>query len=200
MARHVSGSEKALAARAAMKAALHGHELDTADVRILTVLQKDGRISNVNLSRLAGLSPPPTLRRTATLEERGIIKGYHAEIDTGKFGYAITAFILVGLASQSRSDIVAFEHAMAHLTNVRECHAVSGQRDFLLKCLFHDLTESNTFTRDILLRTPNVRTVTTSFAMTKTKSEPGVPLERVEAGLSLGDIRKLRRAARTRRS
>jgi DNA-binding Lrp family transcriptional regulator len=184
-----------VSARALRTAHLQGHVLDTVDIKILTALQRNGRISNVELAREVGLSAPPALRRTAVLEERGLIKSYHAELDPKMLGFAVTAFITVALGSQGQSEVAAFETVMQDHQNVRECHALSGHKDFMIKGVFRDLTEANDFVRDVLLKTPNVRTVHTTFAITRTKHEPTVPVEQVEAKLSLVDIKKLRELA-----
>jgi DNA-binding Lrp family transcriptional regulator len=200
MARHHAGTDKALNARLVRQAVTQGHILDTVDIKILSTLQADGRISNVNLSKKAGISAPPALRRTATLEERGIIKGYHAELDPKKFGFDVTAFIMVSLSSQSQGEVAAFEIAMSGYDQVRECHALSGHKDFLLRCAFATLSDSNDFVRDVLLKTPNVRTVNTTFAISRIKHEPLVPLEQMEVKLSLGDVKKLREQSQERRA
>src|ERR1700748_33035 len=157
MSRHQSGTERAMLAREARLASTKGHVLDTVDVKMLSRLQVDGRVWNVNLAKHAGVSAPPALRRTATLVERGIIQGYHADLDPKKFGYEVTAFVTVSLTSQSQSDILSFEHLMNGIPNVRECHALAGSKDFLLCCMFHDLTACNDFVRGELLTTRNVR-------------------------------------------
>jgi DNA-binding Lrp family transcriptional regulator len=195
MVRHVTGSDQATGAREDQRHGQEGHQIDTADLNILGVLQTDGRISNVDLSKRAGLSPPPTLRRVATLEECGFIKGVHAVLNPKALGYEVTSFILVGLTSQANAEVATFEATMQANPNVRECHALSGQRDFLLRCAFHDLSGSNDFVRTVLLRMPGVRTTSTSFAIAQTKSVPFVPLEAVEAKLSLNDVKALKRLA-----
>ncbi len=195
MARHMAGSDRAVSAREERSAVHKGHEIDTADLNILSVLQTDGRISNVDLSKRVGLSPPPTLRRVATLEERGLIKGVHAVLNPKALGYEVTSFILVGLTSQANAEVATFEAAMQANPNVRECHALSGQRDFLLRCAFHDLSGSNDFVRTVLLRMPGVSTASTSFAIAQTKDAPLIPLEAVEAKLSLNDVKALKAVA-----
>jgi DNA-binding Lrp family transcriptional regulator len=136
MARHVAGSDQAIGAAKHHQLSHQGHQIDTADLNILAVLQTDGRISNVDLSKRVGLSPPPTLRRVATLEERGFINGVHAVLNPKALGYQVTSFILVGLTSQANAEVATFEAAMQANSNVRECHALSGQRDFLCAAPF----------------------------------------------------------------
>ena len=181
MSRYVTGSEAARRARLNATSMMQGHALDAVDVRILQTLQNEGRTTNVNLAKSVGITAPSTLRRTAVLEERGIIRGYHADLDPGKFGYGVIAFITVGLQSQADQAIKAFENLMRMLPNVRECHALSGHRDFLLKGVFRNLTESHAFVTDVLLKTPNVVTVHTAFAIAKIKNVPGVPVMLISA-------------------
>ncbi len=192
MARHLSGSKEAVTARELRATVMQGHALDTVDVKILAALQSHGRLTNVELAKLVGLSAPPALRRTALLEERGLIKRYQADLDSKMLGFAVTAFITVALGSQSQADVAAFEVVMQDHPNIRECHALSGHKDFLIKGVFRDLTEANDFVRDVLLTTPNVRTVNTTFSIAQTKREPAVPMDMVEAKLAPGDIKKLR--------
>ncbi len=195
VARHQTGSKEAVSARELRTALMQGHVIDTVDVKILAALQSNGRLSNVELAKHIGLSAPPTLRRTAVLEERALIKSYHAELDPKMLGFPVTAFITVALGSQGQTEIAAFEAVLQANPNIRECHALSGHKDFLIKGVFHDLTETNDFVRDVLLRTPNVRTVNTTFSIARTKHEPMVPMEMVEAKLAPGDIKKLRALA-----
>jgi DNA-binding Lrp family transcriptional regulator len=195
MARHPNGSKEAATARELRAVIMQGHTLDTVDVKILSALQSHGRLSNVELAKKVGLSAPPALRRTAVLEDRGLIKCYRAELNAKMLGFDVTAFITVTLASQSQADITAFEAVMQNNPNIRECHALSGHKDFMIKGVFRDLTETNEFVRDVLLTTPNVRTVNTTFSITRTKHEPAVPTELVEAKLAPSDIKKLRALA-----
>ncbi|MEJ1968464.1 MAG: Lrp/AsnC family transcriptional regulator [Rhizomicrobium sp.] len=106
------------------------HRLDAVDLRILTALQVKGRATNVEIAEFANLTPPPTLRRIKTLEDHGIIRGYHAVLDARKLGYEVLAFIQIQLGSHTREHLRAFETLMRDSANVRECYALSGQRDF----------------------------------------------------------------------
>jgi DNA-binding Lrp family transcriptional regulator len=101
-------------------------DFDAIDRRILTELQTDGRITNVELARRAGISAPPCLRRVRRLEESGLIRGYHAETDPSKLGWSITFFAIVGLDSQKESVLSGFERTVATWDEVRECHMIRG--------------------------------------------------------------------------
>ncbi len=102
------------------------HKLDSIDIRILSELQDNGRITNVELSRRAKITAPPCLRRMRALEKAGFIKGYHAELDGKALGYEVMGFAFVGLASQAETDLKRFEEQVRAWPAVRECHLLSG--------------------------------------------------------------------------
>ena len=99
-------------------------------VVILNHLQTEGRITNVDLAERAGLTAPPCLRRVRALEDAGVIRGYHADLDPEALGYGITVFAMVSLKSQAEPDLRAFEEHVATLPEVRECHMLNGEIDF----------------------------------------------------------------------
>ena len=113
--------------------------LDQTDWRILRELQADGRITNVELARKVGISAPPCLRRVRALEEAGF-RGYAALLDDRALGYDVTAFAMVGLHSQAEADLIAFEERVRGSPIVRDCYMLSGEIDFMLKCVAPDLT------------------------------------------------------------
>jgi DNA-binding Lrp family transcriptional regulator len=149
--------------------------LDAIDWKILRELQTDGRITNVALAGRVGISAPPCLRRVRALEEAGVIEGYRALIDEKAVGFSVTAFAMVGLSSQSEADLVAFEAKVRSWEVVRECHMLSGDIDFLLKCVAADLSAFQAFVIDELTRTPQVESVRTSLVIRRLKNEPAVP-------------------------
>src|SRR5208337_29003 len=114
-------------------------KLDTTDWRILTELQKNGRITNVELANRVGLSAPPCLRRVRELERSGVIAGYHAAFNLPRLGFHLTAFAFVRLDSQSEPDLLDFEARTRKWDIVREAHMLSGDTDFILKCITADL-------------------------------------------------------------
>src|SRR6185437_1350771 len=113
-------------------------KLDKIDRRILRDLQDDGRMTNVELAHRAGISAPPCLRRVRALEEAGLIRGYHADINTEALGYGVTIFAQVGLSSQAEPDLKAFEALVATWPEVREANMLAGETDFLLKIVAVD--------------------------------------------------------------
>lgn len=150
--------------------------LDQTDWRILYELQGDGRITNVELSRRAGISPPPCLRRVRVLEEQGLITGYRAVLNAEKLGFELTMFAMVGLHSQAEADLVAFEERVRAWPIVRECYMLSGEVDFLLRCVARDLHMAQEFVINELTKAPNVDSVKTTLTLRVSKYDPGVPL------------------------
>lgn len=149
---------------------------DAIDIQILDRLQKEGRITNVELAHSVGLTAPPCLRRMRALEDSGIISGYHAAINPVKLGYTITVFAMVSLKSQAESDLRAFEDHMQELPEVRECYMLNGEIDFMLKVVARDLQEFQSFLTSELTAAPNVASVKTSLTIRSAKNLPGVPV------------------------
>ncbi len=150
--------------------------LDATDWRILKELQANGRITNVELARKVGISPPPCLRRMRALEQAGIIAGYFALLDEKSLDFQVIAFANVGLHSQSEADLRAFENRVLAWPLVRECHMLSGETDFILKCVAPDLTAFQEFIIDELTAAANVASVKTTLVIRRVKFEPGVPI------------------------
>jgi len=155
--------------------------LDRTDWLILRELQDDGRITNVELARKAGISAPPCLRRVRALEEAGFIRGYAALLDDRALGFEVTAFAMVGLHSQAEADLIAFEEHVRSSKIVRGCYMLSGEIDFMLKCVAPDLHAFQDFIIHELTAAPNVASVKTSLVIRASKQEPGVPIELIEA-------------------
>jgi DNA-binding Lrp family transcriptional regulator len=167
--------------------------LDATDWRILKELQANGRITNVELSRKVGISPPPCLRRMRVLEQAGIISGYFALLDEKALDFEVIAFASVGLHSQAEPDLRAFENRVLTWPLVRECYMLSGETDFILKCVAPDLSTFQDFVINDLTAAPNVASVKTTLVISRVKFEPGVPI-------TLGQKQVMsRNAARKRR-
>jgi DNA-binding Lrp family transcriptional regulator len=149
--------------------------LDAIDRRILSELQNDGRMTNVELARRAGISAPPCLRRVRRLEEAGIIRGYHADTDPQQLGWEITFFAIVGLDSQRETVLAAFEQLVAGWPEVRECHMIRGGGDFLLKLVARDTAHENQLTQR-LTGAPTVTRVQTLQTIRTSRNLAGVPL------------------------
>lgn len=151
-------------------------KLDTTDWRILKELMADGSLTNVALAGKVGLSAPPSLRRVRALEEAGVITGYTALVDEQALGFALTAFALVGLHNQAETDLRAFENRILGWPIVREAYMLSGESDYVLKCVARDLSTFQEFLLKELTAVPNVASVKTSLAIRRAKLAPGVPV------------------------
>jgi DNA-binding Lrp family transcriptional regulator len=149
--------------------------LDAIDRKILKELQDDGRMTNVELARRVGISAPPCLRRVRALEEAGFIKGYRALLDEKKLGYEVVVFAMVHLSSQAEADLNAFENFVRKQPLVRECWMLSGEIDFVLKCVAPDLKTFQAFVEN-LTSGPNVRNVKTSLTLRQSKDAAMVPM------------------------
>jgi len=151
-------------------------KLDAVDRKILSCLQSEGRITNVDLAQRVGITAPPCLRRVRALEEEGYIKGYHAYLDQEALGYGLTVFAMVGLHSQAEADLQAFEKQVSNWPMVRECFMLNGEIDFILKVVAHDLAAFQHFLTGELTPAANVASVKTSLTIRTSKHAPGVPL------------------------
>ena len=149
--------------------------LDAIDRRILSALQDDGRMTNVELSKRAGISAPPCLRRVRALEEAGVIRGYHANTDPQMLGWEITFFAIVGLDSQKEAVLSAFEQLVSGWDEVRECHMIRGGGDFLLRLVARDTAHENRLTQK-LTGSPTVSRVQTLQTIRTSRNLAGVPL------------------------
>ena len=151
-------------------------KLDEIDLRILRDLQENGKITNVELARRVGIAAPPCLRRVRALEEAGFITGYHAEVEPAKLGYNVTVFAQVGLDSQSESELSAFEELVRSWPEVRDCHMLAGEADFILRIVAQDWETYQKFVTEKLTPAPNVANVKSALTLRASKHEPGVPV------------------------
>ena len=151
--------------------------LDRIDRRILTLLQEDGRISNVDLAERVGLSASPCLRRVRRLEAEGYIKKYAAVLDADKVGFGVTIFVHVSLTESTRAAVEGWRAAVLKIPEIIGCHAVSGNEDFILTVLTRDLGSYKQFNDEVLLRLPHVSKKISSFSLDAMKGSAGLPLE-----------------------
>ena len=120
------------------------------------------------------------MRRVRVLEEEGIIRGYHADIDSESLGYTVQVFAFVGLTSQAEVDLQQFEDMVSSWLQVRECHMLMGETDFLLKIVAHDWDDFQKFLTSRLTPAPNVSHVKTALSIRSAKNMPGVPIDEIE--------------------
>ncbi len=149
--------------------------LDDIDLLILKELQADGRMTNVELARRVGMSPPPCLRRVKALEQAGFITGYRAVVDPRRLGYEVAFYAFVHLASQAGPDLEAFVAKVAAMPAVRECATLSGDMDFILKCVARDTREFQAFVGE-LTAMENVRNVRTALMLETVKDAGAAPV------------------------
>lgn len=151
-------------------------ELDAIDRRILDGLQRNGRISNVDLARDVGLSPSPCLRRVRELEAAGVVDRYVAVLDPGAVGLSLSVFVQVTLERQIESALETFERVVAARPEVMECYLMTGDADYLLRVVVADVGAYERFLKNHLTRIPGVASIKSSFALNRVKYETALPL------------------------
>jgi Lrp/AsnC family leucine-responsive transcriptional regulator len=139
--------------------------LDDIDLKILSRLQSDGRVTNQLLADEVGLSPSPCLRRVRQLEEDGVITGYVGLVNPEAIGLSVTAFVRVRLDQQDDRHLALFESAVADFAEVMECYLMTGEADYQLRVLVGSLGDFEDFLRHKLTRIKGVAQVTSSFAL-----------------------------------
>lgn len=144
---------------------------DRISERILQELSHNGRISNIELADKVGLSPSACLRRVQDLEKRGVITGYRAVLDRAALGAGFVAYVGVGLKDHSKASQEAFERAISHAPEVRECHNITGTIEYLLRVECADLKAYKSFHTDMLGALPQVNGITSYVVMGSPKDE-----------------------------
>ncbi|MFP4137280.1 MAG: Lrp/AsnC family transcriptional regulator [Halomonas sp.] len=152
------------------------YRLDAIDRRILAALQRDARLTNVQLAEEVSLSPSPCLRRVRQLEAAGLIRGYHAELDRGGVGLGLTVFVGIKVERHHQAQADAFREAIVALPEVVSAHLVSGESDFLLQVVVADLAAYERFLTGTLLRLPGVTDIRSNFAIQTVKAQGPLPL------------------------
>lgn len=151
-------------------------DLDTIDCRIITELQADARLSNVELAERVGLSPSPCLRRVKRLERDGYIIGYRAALRRERVGLGFSVFVGVKIDSHANERALTFEEAVCALPEVIACHLVSGEADYFLEVVVPDLAHYQRFLVGKLLNMPIVREVRSNIAIQTVKAGAPLPL------------------------
>jgi len=151
-------------------------DLDTIDCRIITELQADARLSNVELAERVGLSPSPCLRRVKRLERDGYIIGYRAALRRERVGLGFSVFVGVKIDSHANERALTFEEAVCALPEVIACHLVSGEADYFLEVVVPDLAHYQRFLVGRLLNMPIVREVRSNIAIQTVKAGAPLPL------------------------
>ena len=144
-------------------------EIDHFDEKLLRALQRNARATSFELAEAVGLSPSSCQRRQRELEQRGIVRGYRADIDPAVLGQALTVFAAVQLQRHERGDVQAFQKAVVLLPEVLEVHHIAGAFDYLLRIAVADLASYETFHADRLTALPGVSNITSYIAMSRLK-------------------------------
>ncbi len=150
--------------------------LDRFDKLILNELQKDGRISNVQLANVVSLSESACLRRVRSLEESGMIERYAALISQRKVGLPGNVFVHIGLLREEESELAAFEDAVRNIPEVMECYLMTGEFDYLLRVVVSDMADFERLHRDALTRLPGVARVNSSVTIRTVQKKTELPL------------------------
>ena len=174
---------------------------DSIDMKILSRLQEDARISNVELAEAVGLSPSPCLRRVRELESRKVISRYVALLDPEAVGLPVSVFVQVTLEKQVEDAINIFEAAIRKQPEVMECYLMTGEADYLLRVVSADVAAYQRFLIDHLTRIRVVANIKSSFALTQVKYLTALPIDRLEASRPGEQAKPARRgrAKKTRR-
>lgn len=151
-------------------------KLDAFDRKILSALQRDGRLSNVQLADEIGLSASPCLRRVRMLEEAGVIRGYQAILDRNEVGLGLTVFVGVKVERHTDERAEAFRVAVTALPEVISAFLVSGESDFLLQVVVPDLRSYDRFLSERLLKLPGISDIRSNFAINTVKAPGALPL------------------------
>jgi len=151
--------------------------LDKLDISILRTLQKDGRISYVDLADKVGLSSTPCIERVRRLEKEGYIEGYHARLNPELLGYNMLVFVEISLSYQSPDSFKKFSDAVETLPYILECHLVSGDSDYLIKARIRGISEYRALLGDMLLTLPGVKNSKSYIVMEELKESLSLPLD-----------------------
>ena len=150
--------------------------IDRYDKVILDALQKDGRISNVQLAQLVSLSESATLRRVRALEEANKIDRYVALLNQNAVGLPVNVFVQIGLHREVESELAAFEEAVRDIPEVMECYLMSGEFDYLLRVVVSDMADFERIHKESLTRLPGVARVNSSFGIRTVQRKTELPL------------------------
>ena len=151
-------------------------KLDRFDLTILSVLQSDGRITNVDLADRAKLSESACLRRVRALEKSGLIKGYVAQVDQAKAGLPVNVFVNITLERQDLTELNAFEEAVREIPEVMECYLMTGEHDYVLRVVVADVNDYERIHQRYLTRLPGVDRVNSSFALRTVRKTNQLPI------------------------
>ena len=153
--------------------------VDAFDLKILSALQADGRLTNQQLADVAGLSASQCSRRRMRLEEEKVIAGYHADLSAEALGFGVIAFIQVTLATHSPDNAKKFRALMARVDEIQEAYSLTGDADYVLKAVLRDLKGLSELVNNVLMPHPSVAHVRSSIVLDRLKETTKLPLKKV---------------------
>lgn len=156
-------------------------QFDRFDAKILDALQRDGRLSVVDLAESIGLSPTPCARRIKALESQGAIEGYAAVLNPPKVGLAVLAIVQVKLTEHTDETVARFEREIQLMDEVTRCFAMTGSYDFMLEVYGKDLDALSNVVLKKLIRVPNVRDMQSSVVLATIKRSACIPLDHLHS-------------------
>ncbi|MDD5336075.1 MAG: Lrp/AsnC family transcriptional regulator [Rhodoferax sp.] len=151
-------------------------KLSTKDIRILSELQADGALTNVDLARRVHLSPSPCLARVKALEASGVIARYVALLDPVKLGLGLNVFISISLTAQNKASLSEFERRIAEHDEVMECYLMTGDSDYLIRVAVADIAALEKFIIEQLTPIPGIEKIRSSFALKQVRYKTALPL------------------------
>jgi Lrp/AsnC family transcriptional regulator, leucine-responsive regulatory protein len=154
--------------------------LTDLDTRILDLLQRDARLSNITLAKRVGLSPSACLRRVRTLEERGLIRRYVTLLDSQQLGLGVSVFIQVSLERKDETSLKRFERVMTQRPEVMECYLMTGDSDYLLRVVVPNVAAFERFLMDYLTKIPGIVMIKSSFTLKQVKYTTALPLDAID--------------------
>lgn len=152
--------------------------MDSKDRQIIRALQANGRMTNLELAEQVNLSPSPCLRRVRILEEKGVIKGYSANVDPAAYGLPVMVFVRIRLERHNEDTVRKFERHIQEIDEVLECHVLTGQMDYQLRVLVPDLDHYETFIRSKIHPIGCIASIDTSFVYGTVKTQTVYPASR----------------------
>ncbi len=155
-------------------------KLDEIDIKILEIIQNDGRITNAKLASRIGISPPAMLDRVKRLESSGVIAKFVALVDRKKIGVGILAFVSVSLAVHQMSSLDNFYNKILELDEVLECYQISGDNDFILKVALKSLDIYSDFVVNRLTGIPGIQNINSTFVLKTIKNSTAFPMKTIK--------------------
>lgn len=151
-------------------------QLDETDIKILEILQENGRITNAKLAEMIKLSPAPTLERVKKLEKAGYILGYHARLNEKALGIGISAYMLVSVIRQEDKGKKSFYEQIKNINEIVECHQITGAADYIIRLYFQNMEEFDKFVREKLTQMDCVLQTQTLVIIKTYKDQKKIPI------------------------